>query len=134
RVAVLNWNWFQTQGDIWIYDVTRPTKMRLTFDGMLRSRPVWSPDGRYLTYSVRRKGVLDIYRKSSDGQGDEEPLFQNDLNKVPWAWSPDGALIVFGTYRQNEQYNIWLPTIQVDLWVLPLGGGQKPYPYLKSPF
>ena len=63
RVAVV----VVTEGggpDIWVYDADRPTRTRLTFDGapgMFVSDPVWTPDGRRITYSsidIRRRAVV----------------------------------------------------------------------------
>jgi serine/threonine-protein kinase len=39
--------------DIWVYDLGRDTRTRMTFDGKLNQGPIWSPDGRYIVYGTQ---------------------------------------------------------------------------------
>jgi dipeptidyl aminopeptidase/acylaminoacyl peptidase len=45
--------------------------------------------------------------------------------KVPLDWSRDGRFII---YRSTD------PDSSMDLWVLPLSGDRKPFPFVRTPF
>jgi len=64
--------------DVWIFDIVRGTKTRLTFDPANDSMPMWTPDGGKIVYVSNRKGKNDLYMKSADGSGSEEPVLVDD--------------------------------------------------------
>jgi Tol biopolymer transport system component len=109
--------------DLWVYDVARGVRDRVTFNPGDDIGARWSPDGRRLAFSSRRKGHLDLYQKASDGSGDEELLLADDLDKYAQGWSPDGRFILY--------LGIGADTGQ-DVWVLPLFGDRKPRPLLNA--
>jgi Tol biopolymer transport system component len=61
----------------------------------------------------------------SSGAGADELLLESDQNKAANDWSSDGRFLLF---RSLDQQTGW------DLWVLPLSGDKKPFPFLKTPF
>jgi serine/threonine protein kinase len=114
--------------DIWLSDVARGLRARFTFDPATELEAVWSPDGRTIVFSSSRKGHLDLYRRSANGSGAEEPLYIDNLEKHPTSISPDGKFLLYHTTGDPKTAN--------DLWILPdpMGtpGAAKPYPFLKS--
>jgi Tol biopolymer transport system component len=114
----------QRTRDIWLFDVTRGLRTRFTFSASDEFAPVWSPDGMSIIFSSRPKGPFDLYRKASNGAGDEELLFADQYNKFPTSVSRDGQFLLYFTNA----------TTGIDIWVLPLKGDRKPFQYLKSPF
>jgi Tol biopolymer transport system component len=66
-----------------------------------------------------------LYTKASNGAGAEELLLESDQIKAPHDWSPDGQFLL---YRSTDSVT------NTDLWVLPLSGGKKPFPFIKTPF
>jgi eukaryotic-like serine/threonine-protein kinase len=108
--------------DIWIYDVSRGLRTRLTFDPHADFSPVWSPDGRSIAFASNRQGHFDLYRKAANGGGAEELLYADNLDKFPTSWSVDGKFLLYFTGPNG------------DLWVLPLTGAAKPFPFLQTPF
>jgi Tol biopolymer transport system component len=113
---------------VWIYDVSRGLRTRLTLDGASSDDAVWSSDGRTVAFS-RPKEHYDLYRKSANGTGSEELLYADDFDKIPDSWSPDGKLLLYSKYTGKR----------LELWVLPLtpdqtGGPLKPFPAVQTPF
>lgn len=74
RVAVART--VQGNTDIWLMDGIRST--RFTSDAAEESRPIWSPDGRWLVFRSTRKGARDLYQGSSSRIGAEELLVSSD--------------------------------------------------------
>ena len=115
-----------TRWDIWLYELSRDSLTRFTFDAGTELFPIWSPDGTRIAYSSNREAQLHIYEKLSSGVGNDqqlatqptEPKFVND-------WSPDGRYIVYHALSGKTR---------ADLWVLPLFGDRKPFPFLQTQF
>jgi serine/threonine protein kinase len=98
--------------DVWLYDLSRQAWTRFTSQGS-SAFPVWSPDGRALTYTSSRTGRDNMYRRALDGGGPEEHLLVSDRPNYPFSFSPDGTL----TFVE-----VSIPTAQ-DIWFL--GAGEK---------
>jgi len=111
--------------DIWLYDLARGLRTRFTFGPAGVSESVWSPDGSRIVYNSRRKGSFDLYQKASSGAGSEEILLENNVDKYPISWSPDGRFLVYGSLGSSRTG---------DLFVLPLTGDRKPFPLLQTQF
>jgi eukaryotic-like serine/threonine-protein kinase len=105
--------------DIWIYQITRGTLTRLTFGGGNNDAPLWSPDGKYIFFQAERGTSANLFRKAWDGSGNEERLTTNENSQIPNSISPDGKILAF--------------TQAGDIWMLPLDGERKPYPFIQSP-
>ena len=90
-------------GDIWIYDSTRLTSARFTFDPAWDSDPVWAPDGNFLYFRSNRRGPFDLFRKSSNGAGSEELVLEDSADKVPGNLSPDGKLLLYTRLGESNQ-------------------------------
>ncbi len=115
-----------SQGDwvVWMLDVARGVNTRLTFEGG-GGNAVWSPDGRQIVYSRAGGTSPDLYLKPANGANQAELLVQSDAVKAPMHWSADGRYLLYAQ-RSNDR--------KMDLWVLPMMGDRKPYPYLVTPF
>src|SRR5207253_2045583 len=59
--------------DVWVYDMARHSRTRLTFDQAAR-RPIWTPDGRHIVYSCGQIGDADLYWIPADGTASAESL------------------------------------------------------------
>jgi dipeptidyl aminopeptidase/acylaminoacyl peptidase len=62
--------------------------------------PRWSPDSRYLTYTIENGGVRQIGCWPVDG-GPGEQLTHSELDILNYEWLPDGSGIVYGTRRER---------------------------------
>jgi Tol biopolymer transport system component len=113
--------------DVWLYDLARGIRSRLTFDPLNEMGPVWSRDGRTIYYSSDRNILLRIYRRQVSGAVQAEPLTSPSEWAVPWDVSPDGRFLVYEQAASTALTN-------TDLWILPLTGEGKPTPFLATPF
>jgi Tol biopolymer transport system component/predicted Ser/Thr protein kinase len=111
--------------DIWIYDVARGLRTRFTFGPGNTFASLWSPDGSRIVYNSRRKGSFDLYQKASSGAGSEETLLEDNLDKYPDSWSPDGKFVLYENQASSRSSN---------LFILPLTGDRKPFPFLQTQF
>jgi hypothetical protein len=111
--------------NVWIFDIRRTVKTRLTF-GATEGAPVWSPEGSRIAFSTLFGGVgsSEILAKKTNGEGQSEPLYVPQGTAIPTDWSPDGRFILL-----DMNYSI---LSEID--VLPLTGDRKPYQFAKSQF
>jgi Tol biopolymer transport system component len=114
-------------GDIWLYDLARGIRTRLTFDPMTDTGPVWSPDGKAIYYSSDRKIHWRIYRRRVSGAGQEEAITSETEPASAWDVSPDGRFLVYERSASKARTNL-------DLWIMPLTGEGKATPFLEAPF
>ena len=105
------------QNDIWVLDLARGVRTRLTFGNASSTFPVWSPDGKWIAYASDRNGRSNLFRKPSDGSGAEELLLNDDHQVLPNDWSRDGKYLLYS--RGGG--------IDGQIWALPLEGERKPW-------
>ena len=121
------------QADIWVFDLVRGTRTRLTFGGATHLMPSWSADGQKIVY-VRQSGSTVISGTSlcarlASGGGQEEVLLQQDASAQPITYlspqfSPDGRYLLH--MRQNG------PT-GAAVWAMPTTGDRKSVPVVQPP-
>lgn len=133
RVAVSLFNGTQGVADLWILDLQRGAKSRLTFGPGTQLSALFSPDGKKVFYSSNFKGTNHIYSRAADGSGSEQTILEDpDVSTVPYSFSPDGHYLVY-TSRQVAD-----PKSNVDIWVLPMSSdgkpSGKPFPIVQTPF
>jgi len=92
--------------DIWVFDLSRNTKTKLTFDQHSFS-PAWSPDGKRLAFDRVDPDGDTIIAKDVSGSGAEEVLFKLPVQRgnaggestpqklYPLGWSPDGKYLIY---------------------------------------
>jgi serine/threonine protein kinase len=103
--------------DIWVLDLARGVKTRLTFGPVANTSPIWSPDGKWIAYMSKRDEHYSLLRRRSDGSGAEENLTNVDAPILPTHWSRDGKYLL---YSQR------LPDGHSQVYSLPLEGERKP--------
>jgi len=103
-----------------LLDVARGVTARFTTTAKPEYAPIWSPDGNRIAFSCSRSST-DICQRSANGAGAEELLLSTNRPKVPVGWSPDGRFILYIAPGVDDH--------QVTLWVLPLSGDRKPFPF-----
>jgi serine/threonine-protein kinase len=89
-----------TTGDgsnIWIKQLDRGPRVKLTFEGPLNDYPAWTPDGRSVTYFSNASGPRDLWTKRADGSAQAVLQLHEKRNVLEGLWSPDGKWLVFRT-------------------------------------
>ena len=115
-------------GDIWLSDFVRGTRTRFSFGPGPSMCPVWSPDGTRIAFQRMEKTLLTrIVAKPLSGGGGEETLLQGSGDICPKSWSPDGRYLAYETLAA-------VATTKSDIWILPLLGDRKPFPFLATQF
>jgi eukaryotic-like serine/threonine-protein kinase len=131
---------------IWLYDLSRETLSRLTFEG--GNNPVWTPDGKRIAFRSTAEGpsTVNLFWQLADGSGGRERLTISEHIQGADSWSPDGQLLAFTELD---------PATKRDIWVLRLsdpshssgqapsasslrdsgqaGQVRKPQPFLRTP-
>jgi serine/threonine-protein kinase len=116
---------------IWILDLGRDAPTRLTSDS-IATNPVWTPDGRRLTFSSAVNGVTaNIYWRPADGTREAQRLTDSVNTQYGASWHPSGKFLAF------EERN---PQTGPDLMILPMEGDDatgwkpgKPTAFVNSP-
>ena len=107
--------------DIWVRDLTRDTRLRLTATADEDGAPVWAPDGGSLVFGGLRDRQITVLRESAAG-GQEEAL--TTVMGFPQDWSPDGTMVAM---------EVTTPAQGSDLMLLNLSS-KTMTPYLATPF
>jgi eukaryotic-like serine/threonine-protein kinase len=129
RLAVSLFNGTQGTADVWILDLKRGTKSRLTFGPGTQLSAVWSADGKTVYYASNVKGANHIYSKAADGSGAEQTVLEEaDAAEIPFGFSSDGRYLVFQRRVTSD------PRGNFDIWAIPMFGDHKPFPIVQTPF
>jgi len=110
--------------DLWLHDLARGTVSRLTFQSKTNDSPVWSPDGREIVFSSTRDGIRNLYRRAVFA-GPDEVLDQEPRRKWADDWSRDGQYLI---------EDVIAPKTSSDIWVVPLSGNRRPFPFVQTSF
>lgn len=111
-------------GGIWLYETSAGTRSRLT-DKPPASRPIWTPDGKRITFAGWTDGRATLYSVPVDGSAEPKPMLDArsaaEEAEFPLNWSPDGRILAFSKARPGTLRNVWM---------LPVDG--KPQPFLDT--
>jgi serine/threonine-protein kinase len=105
--------------DIWIHDVARATRTRLTFDQAPDVTPAWVPGGARLLYARMEGKGANLYMQPADGTGKAEHLAPGHSASV----SPDGRTIAYDLG----------PPGSADIMQMTLDGDRKPVERVPTP-
>ena len=114
----------EQETQIWLYDLSRDTLTRSTFEGNQNYNAVWTPDGKRIAFQSDKPGPVNVFWQLADGSGGLERLTTSEYLQGPASWSPDGQLLAIAEIN---------PTTGRDIWVLRMSD-RKAQPFLKTPF
>jgi Tol biopolymer transport system component len=107
--------------DIWIRDLDRDVRLRLTSTPDEDGAPIWSPDGATIIFGGIRNRKIAVLREASAG-GSEEQLLE--LIGYPQDWSPDGRTVVIEVTSPAQGTDLMLYDVETKAMT----------PYLATPF
>jgi eukaryotic-like serine/threonine-protein kinase len=113
----------EIEGQIWLYDLSRETLTRFTFEGDTNIRPVWILDGKRIAFTSDKEGPLNIFWQLADGSGGRERLTSSEYTQFPISSSADGQLLAFVEVNPTQR----------DISLLRLGD-RKVQPFLRTRF
>ncbi len=111
--------------NIWVFDLARGVRTRLTFSPGIDAGPSWSPDGKTIVFASDQNGQFHLYQKAADGTGDTLPLVVDDALKNNPSFSSDGRYVIFERLAAAT-------TGHLEIWALPLFGDRKAFPVIQS--
>ncbi|MBZ5690020.1 MAG: protein kinase [Acidobacteriia bacterium] len=102
-------------GDLWVYDVRRFTRNRLTFSGYNYSA-VWTRDGSRILYSSSRGGDIDIYSQLPVATEPIGTLLKRESVQSACSVAPNGTLAFVDVQLATGR----------DIWTLAPDGKASP--------
>ena len=112
--------------DLWVLDVTRGARTRVTFTGNNRFYPIWTRDGARLAFADGSGATNRILSTFADGSGGLQTLLDVGPRRFPTSWSPDGRVLALYTTG---------PTETRDLLMLNVDGDKRTItPFVETPF
>ena len=114
--------------DVWVYDIARGVRSRLSTSPASDWRPVWSPAGDEVAFSSDRAGAgnQDIFLRQADGSGEEKVLAEAPHNQELSDWSRDGKYLLYHTTDPETGFDLWYLERNED------GSGWEPHPFLQT--
>ena len=114
--------------EVWIMDIARGLRNKLTVGPGISASPVWSPpDAARIAFQAQRSGKFSLRSRLINSTADDESLLDAaSSNFWPSSWSTDGRFIAY-TLMGSFPF-------RSDIWVLPLFGDRKPFPLIETAF
>jgi eukaryotic-like serine/threonine-protein kinase len=91
---------------VWVLDLERGARRLLVGNGE-SYQPLWSRDGKFITYVAEREDGQVICRARADGTGAEETLVRVAGWTTPLDWSPNGRTLLYSEYTKRGDSDIW---------------------------
>jgi serine/threonine protein kinase/Tol biopolymer transport system component len=118
-----------SDADLWVQEIARGARTRVTFGGNNRFYPIWTRDGTRLTFADGSGNTNRLLQAPADGSGGAQVLLEEGDRRFPTSWSPDGSHLAFYLGPAGTTTNTR------DLWMLERQGEKwTPVPYVETPF
>ncbi|MBT0670887.1 Tol-Pal system protein TolB [Novosphingobium profundi] len=100
---ILYLSYLNGQPSVYAYDLASNSQKLIFRTTNPTMAPRWSPDGKWVLFSMSQGGRTDIYRVSSAGGGTPQRLTNGPGINIGGSYSPDGSKIVFESDRSGSQ-------------------------------
>jgi Tol biopolymer transport system component len=107
RLLMSMWNTTKGAPDIWIVDIARGVRTRITGGLASNNAPNWSPDGTRVVYLSDRAGMYDIYVQTVDDPSPPQTLWRSANDKEDPVWTPDGNSIITGSDDSGSRGDLY---------------------------
>jgi dipeptidyl aminopeptidase/acylaminoacyl peptidase len=92
--------------DLWTYEFSRGTYVRVTNDDAIERTPLWTPDSSRLVFAAEpATAPPDLYIHNADGTGPTERFLSRTIPAArvdPESWSGDGKTLVVSVLRSGR--------------------------------
>jgi Tol biopolymer transport system component len=114
--------------DLWVQDLERGVRTRVTTDGGITVSPVWSADGKQILYVTQRQAtpqnLFSLLVASASGAPGRRKILESADRLEPTDWSRDGRFILCDKGYVGT----------TDVWALPIADPSRGFPLADSPF
>ncbi len=115
---------FSFQGDIYQVASAGGQAIPLTIGEGYDFAPVWSHNGRYITFASDRYGNFDVFIIPASG-GEARRLTHHSAAEIPSSFSADDQRVIFSAVRQDLATNAQYPTSGLpELYSISIDGGE----------
>src|SRR5262249_35724574 len=114
--------------DIWVYDVDRGIKSRVTFDPDDEVVGAWKATGDEILYSFSRNGNFHVFMRPANGTDEAKQLTSGPLGEIATDWSQDQRFILYWTTSPGTKSALFYRERRSD------GSFDEPVPFLKTAF
>jgi Tol biopolymer transport system component/tRNA A-37 threonylcarbamoyl transferase component Bud32 len=94
RLAYQRVDWIAGSADLWVEDLERGSRLRITKEGASGLLPVWSPDSRQLAYLTGTVQASTIVIAAADGTRIASSVACPSARCQPTDWSRDGRVLL----------------------------------------
>jgi eukaryotic-like serine/threonine-protein kinase len=106
--------------DVWVLDIDRGVKTRITADEYDNGPPVLTRDGSRVIFAGKRKHY-NLYTAAADGRETPRLVLEDPVSDIwPLDLSPDGRFLLFGK-------GVQIGKARSQLWVYAMNGDTPPY-------
>jgi len=94
--------------DLWLFDLRRSLRTRLTSNPGDDEIAVWSPDSRQIAFRSERNGLYEVFVQQANGSASAKRVWSgpNDLGVVDW--SRDGKRLLVSVQDQKYGSDLWI--------------------------
>jgi serine/threonine-protein kinase len=89
--------------EVWIHDIQRGTKTRLTFGATQPGTTSWSTDGRAIAFEEGSSPPFAMSLQAADGSGEKQGIGEG----FGGAFSPDGEYFVFANLNAETSFDLY---------------------------
>jgi len=97
--------------DLWVLDLARNARTRVTFSGNNRFYPIWTREGLRLTFAASAAATARVLSARADGSGAVQTLLDAGPRAFPTSWSPDGRTLALYIVGTNTTRDLWMLTV-----------------------
>ncbi|HEU5041527.1 MAG TPA: hypothetical protein VFT84_11925, partial [Gemmatimonadales bacterium] len=108
--------------DVWVVDLQRGGRTRITAEPASDFSALWTPDGRDLVYMSERP-LFELFRRAADGSRAPERLIGGEHDRILGSISSDGLVAYVKSVAKGS-----------DIWTLALSGPPEEREYLANGF
>jgi serine/threonine-protein kinase len=98
---------------VWLYDIERESMQRLTFEGDCHN-PTFSPDDRFVIYSVEDAATRQNFVVPVDGSAPQRPVGAPGISLFPRSWSHDGRWVAETQTGLRTNADIYLQNMETE--------------------